>query len=125
MNAKKHQRQKTHGGNMNVNFNLTQSSSFNNAPPNITKKGSNYSKRGFQKQTRKEDPKSIFENPKEESKYLKFLMKHKYPIFESEAQHEKRLKALDFLADIVDKWQIDLAVNVKMIAAAEAESRHA
>ena len=32
---------------------------------------------------------------------------------------------MDFLANIVDKWQIDLAVNVKKILAVEAESRHA
>ena len=31
---------------------------------------------------------------------------------------------MDFLANLVDKWQIDLAVNVKKIPAAEAESRH-
>ena len=88
---------------MNVNFNLTQSSSFNNPPQNLTKKGSNYSKRPFPK-TRRDEVKSLFENVNEESKYLKFLMKHKYPIYESDEQNKKRILALEFLADIVDKW---------------------
>jgi poly(A) polymerase len=57
--------------------------------------------------------KSIFEDPQEESRYLKFLMKEKYKIFEDNDQNEKRLQVLNSICALINEWQVDFSLRIK------------
>lgn len=58
----------------------------------------------------------MFTDPVEESRYLKFLMKEKYKIFENNEENEKRIHVLNSINILINNWQIDYATKKKKIS---------
>ncbi|CDW77806.1 poly polymerase gamma [Stylonychia lemnae] len=137
MADKKHHRQKTMvtgGGGNNQSYQNNNSSNqqqpFNQQQQssnigNFTKKSypkKNYSQFKNQDQNQIKQN-SVFDDPFEESSYLKFLMSERYHIYEDIAAKERRYEALQKLKEIINQWQIDHAVNVRKINQQEAQKR--
>lgn len=61
----------------------------------------------------------------DESRYLKFLMKEKYKLFENEDQIKQRSSVLKTIEVMVNQWQINIAVKTKKMLPEEAQSKPA
>lgn len=53
----------------------------------------------------------VFEEPVTESKYLEFLFREKYRLYEDAEQNQERLDAINELQQTANQWAIEMAVK--------------
>ena len=64
---------------------------------------------------------AIFDDPVKESKYLEFLLREKYHLYENAAQNQERKDALKRLEHVANEWALEQAVKK---GASEEEERN-